>query len=136
MRFEGTVKEWHAERGFGYIAPQEGGQYLFVHISEFPADGPPPADDERLSFEIVSSGEGGRKQAARVLRVQQRGSAPKPWLVPPPPRQRAKRRRIGWAAGVAVVLLVGVGLAFVSSRGAQADGGNRLAAAGQVPIRH
>jgi len=126
MRFEGTLKEWHAERGFGYIAPQEGGQMLFVHISAFPADGPPPADGERLSFEIVSGREG-RKQCARVQRLAQRGALPHAWLTPPPQRQRAKRRRLSWTVGVFAALLLGLGLACWCDRSAQADGPAQLA---------
>lgn len=136
MRFEGTLKEWHAERGFGYIAPQEGGQYVFVHISAFPGDAAPPVEDERLSFEIVSSGEG-RKQAARVQRLPQRGMQPRAWLAPPPPRARqlAKRRRVNRAFGVALLLVLGVGLASLLKPAAVGEAGERLAAMGTAAHR-
>ena len=33
MRFEGRVKSWNADRGFGFIEPTLGRQEVFLHIS-------------------------------------------------------------------------------------------------------
>jgi len=129
MRFEGSLKVWNAERGHGVVASQQGGQELFVHISAFPADGPPPSVDEALSFEVVSDGDG-RKQAVRVQRsrrgaaatAEQRvlsAAAPRrPWRE----LRRERRRRIGYAiAGLTLVVLV-LGWLELSQ-----PGGSRLA---------
>lgn len=35
MRFEGTIKSWNDERGFGFIAPALGGDEVFIHIKAF-----------------------------------------------------------------------------------------------------
>ena len=35
MRFEGIIKSWNDERGFGFIEPSPGGQEIFVHIKAF-----------------------------------------------------------------------------------------------------
>lgn len=111
MRFEGNLTVWNAERGYGAIAPEQGGQELFVHISAFPRDGAPPLLGEPLSFEIVSGGDG-RKQAGRVLRSK-RATAPAPaaFMAPAPPRRqmRAAQRNRRLATGaLALALLVSV----------------------------
>ncbi|HEX2012861.1 MAG TPA: cold shock domain-containing protein [Roseateles sp.] len=67
MPFTGTLRTWHDERGFGFIAPAHGGPELFVHISAFPSDGTRPTEGETLSYEL-GRGDGGKPQAVRVVR--------------------------------------------------------------------
>ena len=67
LRFDGALKKWNAERGFGFIVADQGGQELFVHISAFPRDGRTPAVGEPLSFEIAPDRDG-RKRAVHVRR--------------------------------------------------------------------
>ncbi len=52
MRFTGILKSWNDDRGFGFIAPTEGGQDIFVHISDCP-QGRRPELQEMLTFEIA-----------------------------------------------------------------------------------
>lgn len=66
MRFEGTLKTWNDERGFGFIAPSQGGQDVFVHIKAFPARGARPAVGLAVSFEVELNREG--KKRARAVR--------------------------------------------------------------------
>lgn len=68
MRYDGTLKKWNAERGFGFIVADDGGQELFAHISAFPRDGQLPALGERLSFEVEPDRDG-KKRAVRVHRA-------------------------------------------------------------------
>ena len=35
MRFKGKISEWNDDRGFGFIAPSEGGARVFCHIKAF-----------------------------------------------------------------------------------------------------
>ena len=67
MRSSGILRSWNDERGFGFIAPTQGGPELFVHISAFPRDGTTPVVGETLSFER-GRGPDGRPQAVQVVR--------------------------------------------------------------------
>lgn len=66
-RFNGTLKKWNAERGFGFVVSEQGGQELFLHVSAMPRDGWIPVIGEPLSFEIELDKEG-RKRAVKVRR--------------------------------------------------------------------
>lgn len=59
----GTVKWFNATKGFGFIAPDEGGNDVFVHISAVEAAGMTGlADDQKVQFELVE-GRDGRQMA-------------------------------------------------------------------------
>ena len=63
----GTVKWFNADKGFGFIAPQDGGKDVFVHISAVQAAGLRGLNDgQSVSFDVVN--ERG-KQAAANLKV-------------------------------------------------------------------
>ena len=50
---EGTVKWFNADKGFGFIQPEDGGDDLFVHFSAIQADGYKSLDDgQRVSFNV------------------------------------------------------------------------------------
>nr|WP_295079452.1 cold shock domain-containing protein [uncultured Roseateles sp.] len=120
MRFEGTLKDWNYDRGFGAIAPRQGGQELFVHASAFPAGSEPPQIGEALSFEVTVD-QKGRKQ---VQRVQRSDGPPAPpalgdFLAPAASRERQRalnqgsgRRWSFWllVAGVVTLSAAGAGL--------------------------
>ena len=72
MRYDGSLKKWNAERGFGFIVADEGGQELFAHISAFARDGQLPTVGERLSFEVEPDRDGKK----RAVRVQRAGAVP------------------------------------------------------------
>jgi len=65
MRFDGQLKSWNAERGFGFIEPTGGGQEIFLHVSAVPTDLRPPKIGQRLTFEVALNREG-KKRAANV----------------------------------------------------------------------
>lgn len=58
MRFTGTLRTWNEDRGFGFIAPAQGGREVFVHISAFARDGSRPTQGEALTYELGRNGEG------------------------------------------------------------------------------
>jgi uncharacterized membrane protein YsdA (DUF1294 family)/cold shock CspA family protein len=36
MRYQGKIVEWNADKAFGFVLPNAGGQKIFVHVNEFP----------------------------------------------------------------------------------------------------
>jgi CspA family cold shock protein len=63
----GTVKWFNATKGYGFIAPQDGGKDVFVHISALEAAGIPGlSDGQKVTYEVVT--ERG-KEAARNLKL-------------------------------------------------------------------
>ena len=49
----GTVKFFHADKGYGFIQPEDGSADAFVHISAVEAAGMSGLDsDQRVSFDL------------------------------------------------------------------------------------
>ncbi len=109
MRFDGTLKSWNAERGFGFITPRTGGQDIFVHVSAFPRDGRAPREGEILSFEVETTAEG-KKRALRVQRPGSTTAAAAPPAARGPRRHRRDRQGIGFgSAMITLAILVALG---------------------------
>ena len=67
MRVNGTVKFFNQARGFGFIAPSDGGKDVFVHATMLEKSGVPSIDEgDTLSFEIEDDPRGRGKQAANL----------------------------------------------------------------------
>lgn len=77
MRYDGIIKTWNDERGFGFIEPARGGQEIFVHIKAFSKLRERPQAEQRVTFE-VESGPEGKKRATRVEVVRTRSAASVP----------------------------------------------------------
>ncbi|NRB35127.1 MAG: cold-shock protein [Rhodobacteraceae bacterium] len=59
----GTVKWFNTTKGYGFIAPDEGGKDVFVHISAVERSGMTGlADNQKVEFELID-GRDGRKMA-------------------------------------------------------------------------
>lgn len=62
----GTVKWFNTTKGYGFIAPEGGGNDVFVHISAIEQSGLTGlADDQKVNFEMVE-GRDGREMAADI----------------------------------------------------------------------
>ena len=115
-RFNGTLKKWNDERGFGFLEAEHGGQELFVHVSAFPRGGRPPLAGEAVSFEVELDRDG-RKRAVRVRRPGDR-SEPRPvhrrsGQTHAQAAHRSSRRRAdapsNWSFGSSLIALLLVG---------------------------
>jgi CspA family cold shock protein len=64
----GTVKWFNSQKGFGFIAPDDGGKDVFVHISAVERSGMSSLDEgQKVSFDVVADRKTG-KSAAQNLR--------------------------------------------------------------------
>lgn len=62
----GTVKWFNTTKGFGFIAPDDGGKDVFVHISAVERSGLTGlADNQKVSFEL-EDGRDDRQMAANL----------------------------------------------------------------------
>ena len=60
----GTVKWFNAQKGFGFIAPDDGGNDAFVHISAVERAGMNDLrEGQKVSFELVSDRKSGKMSA-------------------------------------------------------------------------
>ena len=77
MRFEGYLKTWNDERGFGFIEPLAGGQEIFVHVKAFPGGVSRPVPNLKLTFEVEMTSDGKKKaKNIQLLRVSKPTSNP------------------------------------------------------------
>jgi len=60
----GTVKWYNAQKGFGFIAPDDGGSDAFVHISAVERSGIGDLrEGQTVGFELVSDRKSGKMSA-------------------------------------------------------------------------
>ncbi|HTL99238.1 MAG TPA: cold-shock protein [Holophagaceae bacterium] len=65
---QGTVKWFNAEKGFGFITPDEGGADIFVHHSSIQMKGfRALQENERVSFDVTQGPKG--PQASNVQKI-------------------------------------------------------------------
>lgn len=63
----GTVKWFNAEKGFGFIAPDDGSADVFVHYSEIQGNGfRTLEEDQKVEFEVGEGAKGPQAQQVRV----------------------------------------------------------------------
>jgi CspA family cold shock protein len=55
----GTVKWFNADKGFGFITPEDGSKDLFVHHSDIQVDGYKSLDDGQKVEYVVGEGQKG-----------------------------------------------------------------------------
>lgn len=67
----GTVKWFNAQKGFGFIQPDNGGADVFVHISAVERSGLNGLNEgEKVTFEIVADRRTGKSAADRLAVVR------------------------------------------------------------------
>ncbi|WP_448663507.1 cold-shock protein [Sphingomonas sp. CJ20] len=69
MTIQGTVKFFNADKGYGFIAPDNGGQDAFVHITAVERAGLSTLNqNQRVSYELEADKKG--KMAATNLQAE------------------------------------------------------------------
>lgn len=64
----GTVKWFNAEKGFGFIAPADGSDDVFVHYSEIQGSGfRTLVENQQVEFEIGEGAKGLQAEKVRAL---------------------------------------------------------------------
>ena len=64
----GTVKWFNAEKGYGFITPDDGGKDLFVHQSQIDVAGfRDLADGQKVEFEATQGQKGPQASAVRPI---------------------------------------------------------------------
>lgn len=65
---QGTVKWFNSEKGFGFIAPDEGDSDVFVHYSEIDGSGFRTLEENQtVTFEITQGTKGPQASGVRVV---------------------------------------------------------------------
>ena len=65
---QGTVKWFNAEKGFGFIAPDEGNGDVFVHYSEIQGSGFRTLEEnQRVEFEVTQGQKGPQAENVRAI---------------------------------------------------------------------
>lgn len=66
---KGTVKWFNTSKGYGFIAPEDGGKDIFVHASAVEQSGIPGlADNQKIEFDLIE-GRDGREMAGNLRKV-------------------------------------------------------------------
>jgi len=66
----GTVKWFNAQKGYGFIQPDQGGQDVFVHISAVERSGMSGLNDgDAVSYDLENDPRKGKTSAVNLKRV-------------------------------------------------------------------
>ncbi|XOQ43885.1 MAG: Cold shock protein, CspA family [Clostridium sp.] len=65
---KGTVKWFNAEKGYGFISNDDGGEDVFVHFSAIQADGYKTlSEGQKVSYDTETDARNGKLRAANVV---------------------------------------------------------------------
>ena len=96
MRKQGRIRSWSDQKGFGFIAPDDGSKHVFIHINAFSNRNRKPKSGEVVTY-VLSTDNQGRACAAKAISEGD-----------PLPRQK-KRRMSGPVVIGAILFLCSLG---------------------------
>ena len=99
MRFKGKISEWNEDRGFGFIAPSEGGGRVFCHIKAFEERSRRPEVGKIVTYDLAADDRG----RPRATQVRYAGSVKAQPSTTPPPVSSLTRAIVGSSAFLVVV---------------------------------
>ena len=68
---KGTVKWFNAEKGYGFISNDDGGEDVFVHFSAIQSDGYKTlAEGQKVTYDTETDSRNGKLRAANVIVIQ------------------------------------------------------------------
>jgi uncharacterized membrane protein YsdA (DUF1294 family)/cold shock CspA family protein len=103
MRIKGKIAFWNNRKGYGFIAPNDGGKQIFVHIKAFASRQKLPKINQVVSY-TVSADKQGRPCASEVTRVGEKL-----------PKGKIFKKRSKPIIGAAVFLVI-VGVSTVTAK--------------------
>jgi cold shock protein len=69
----GTVKWFNAQKGFGFIQPDDGGRDAFVHVSAVERAGMSVlSEGQKVAFDLVADRKSGKMSADNIRGVEDR----------------------------------------------------------------
>ena len=66
-RTKGTIKFFNAQKGFGFITPENGGSELFIHISNIQGDAKSLREGQKVEFEVGQGRKGPEATGVTIL---------------------------------------------------------------------
>ncbi len=102
MRYQGRLQDWNDQKGYGFVAPNGGGERAFVHIKAFERRPQRPADGMLISYELQRDARG-RSNAVAVRQQAADGRTPAPARRA---RQRSNTRLPRAWMGLAALLVI------------------------------
>lgn len=100
MRFKGKISEWNDDRGFGFIAPAEGGARVFCHIKAFAGRSARPEVGKIVTYDLAKDDRG----RPRATQIRYSGAAKPRSAADPPLRSSLTQAVVGASVFFAVIV--------------------------------
>jgi uncharacterized membrane protein YsdA (DUF1294 family)/cold shock CspA family protein len=56
--YEGIIKSWKADKGFGFIQPNDGGKDVFIHIRDLKHSNYQPQQGDNICYKVIADKDG------------------------------------------------------------------------------